>query len=287
MSELTTDLGPEIVSACQAGAEEAADALSRSLDAQFTLTVGEVGKLDLEASSEVFGGPGLAMMMKFGEVGAAVLLPESSGLLPDWYANPDASGEGKLNTLAQELSMLLFPESLLAEDFKAARVENLSEALTSAKVAAETATVPLTVSAGESTGELTLVWPLESPLELLPAVEEAEPKAPDKPSTPAERPKITEFSQLPGYSRSLLRIQLPVRVVLATKKESLQNVVELAAGSIIKFEKSCDEMLHLQVGEHKVAVGEAVKVGDKFGFRVSNMVLPDEHFMKVRPKNAG
>lgn len=91
-----------------------------------------------------------------------------------------------------------------------------------------------------------------------------------------------DFAGLPGYSRSLLKVELPVRVVLATKKESLQDIVELASGSILKFEKSCEELLHLQVGEHKIALGEAVKIGDKFGFRVSSIIMPEEHFSKVR-----
>lgn len=91
-----------------------------------------------------------------------------------------------------------------------------------------------------------------------------------------------DFSQLPAYSRSLLRIQVPVRVVLASRKESLKDIVELAPGTIIKFEKACDELLQLFVGDQPVAEGEAVKVGDKFGFRVLAMLLPEEHFLKVR-----
>ncbi len=291
MSELTPQLGPEIAAASQAGAEEAAGALSRSLDTEFSLTVGEAGTYDPAAAPTGFDGPGLAIMMQFGEVGAAALLPESSGLLPEWYSAPDVTGESKLSTLAQELSMLFFPESMLAERFVAARVENLNEALATAKLAAGAGYLPFDVSAGEASSELTLVWPLESPQELFPDVEQEkpseEPEAAAAPSTAvAKKKQITNFSELPGYSQSLLRIELPVRVVLASKKENLHSVVEMAAGSIIKFTKACDEMLDLQVGEHKIAVGEAVKVGDKFGFRVSSIVMPEEHFMKVRPTEA-
>ena len=39
--------------------------------------------------------------------------------------------QSKLDTLAQELSMLLVPETFWPNDFKAARVENCSEALAS------------------------------------------------------------------------------------------------------------------------------------------------------------
>ena len=57
-------------------------------------------------------------------------------------------------------------------------------------------------------------------------------------------------------------------------------------GSIIQFEKLCDEMLTLEVGNHRVAEGETVKVGDKFGLRVTSMVMPDERFHPVQGKGA-
>ena len=80
---------------------------------------------------------------------------------------------------------------------------------------------------------------------------------------------------------------MPVRVVLAEKKENLQDVVDLAPGSLIKFDKSCEELLHLDVGDQPTAEGEAVKVGDKFGLRVSTMLMPEEHFTRVVSKPTG
>jgi len=296
MSELTPEIAPEVVAACQAGAEEAAGALSRTLDAEFTMTVGEAGSYSRDAAPEGFDGAGLAVLMKFGDVGVTALLPEASGLLPDWYTDPDPTGESKLSTLAQELSMLLVPDTLFAEDFKAARVESLSEALASAGVADDAALVPLALNAGDKTAQLSLIWPVASPDGLLPEVVEEvvmeDAAVVASPTAEAVSPEAgnqggEDFSRLPGYSRSLLKIEIPVRVVLASKKESLKDIVELASGSIIKFDKACDEMLHLEVGDQQVAVGEAVKVGDKFGFRVSSMVMPGEHFMKVQPKKTG
>jgi hypothetical protein len=35
------------------------------------------------------------------------------------------------------------------------------------------------------------------------------------------------------------------------------------------------------VGDQEIALGEAVKVGERFGFRVSSMQMPKEHFEKV------
>ena len=88
---------------------------------------------------------------------------------------------------------------------------------------------------------------------------------------------------LPGYTRSLLKVQVPVIVTLAQKKQTLRRVLELAPGAIIQFDKSCDEMLQLAVGHRPVAEGQAVKVGDKFGICVTSMLLPEERFRPVRP----
>jgi flagellar motor switch/type III secretory pathway protein FliN len=86
---------------------------------------------------------------------------------------------------------------------------------------------------------------------------------------------------LPPFTRSLLRVKVPVMVTLATKKQSLGQIVELGPGSIINFDKSCDEMLELEASGHRVAQGEAVKIGDKFGLRVVSIILPDERFRSL------
>ena len=88
---------------------------------------------------------------------------------------------------------------------------------------------------------------------------------------------------LPAYSQSLLRIPVSALVVLAQKRQTFGRIVEFGPGEIIQFDKTCDEMLELHVGGRSIAVGEAVKVGDKFGLRVTSMVLPGERFEKVQP----
>ena len=93
--------------------------------------------------------------------------------------------------------------------------------------------------------------------------------------------------ELPPYTRSLLRIRVPVVVTLARKRQALGRIVELGPGSIIQFDKSCEELLELSVGDHPVASGEAVKVGDKFGLRILSITLPGERFQAVRPAPAG
>ncbi len=93
----------------------------------------------------------------------------------------------------------------------------------------------------------------------------------------ADAPTVTtgieaELSELPEYPRRLLRIRVPVRVTLASQRKSIQEIIELGPGSIVKFNKTCDEPLELCVGERPVAHGEVVKVGDKFGLKISGLV---------------
>jgi flagellar motor switch/type III secretory pathway protein FliN len=40
----------------------------------------------------------------------------------------------------------------------------------------------------------------------------------------------------------------------------------------VKFDKTCDQPLELSIGDRTIAHGEVVKVGDKFGLRVSSIV---------------
>lgn len=92
------------------------------------------------------------------------------------------------------------------------------------------------------------------------------------------------IAQLPPYTRSLLRIKVPVVVTLATSQQSVGRILELAPGMLLHFKKPCDEPLSLSVGNCEIAVGDPVKVGDKFGLRITSMVLPEEKFEPLKAK---
>ena len=92
----------------------------------------------------------------------------------------------------------------------------------------------------------------------------------------------TSQRALPGFTRSLLRVKIPVMATLASKKQTMRQVLELAPGSIIAFDKPCEELLVLEAAGQDVARGEAVKIGDKFGLRIKQIILPEERFSTVR-----
>jgi flagellar motor switch/type III secretory pathway protein FliN len=123
------------------------------------------------------------------------------------------------------------------------------------------------------------------PVEPPPSVPIQRRPAPPPPPEPALAERI---AHLPAYTRSLLRIKVPVVVTLAVSEQPVSRILDLGPGTLLHFKKPCDEPLTLSVGNCDVAVGEAVKVGEKFGLRITSMVLPEEKFEPLaRPKPSG
>lgn len=75
-----------------------------------------------------------------------------------------------------------------------------------------------------------------------------------------------------NYSKSVLAIKTPVNVTLARKMVPLQRIVDLVPGSMLTFDAHCDEPLTLEAGGKAIATGETVKIGDKFGLRIREIL---------------
>ena len=73
----------------------------------------------------------------------------------------------------------------------------------------------------------------------------------------------------------ILAIQMKGIVVLAKKEMSVDDILSLKHGSIIEFEKEVKEPLTLEVNGKAVATGTAVKIGEKFGVRVVDVIPVD------------
>lgn len=69
----------------------------------------------------------------------------------------------------------------------------------------------------------------------------------------------------------ILHLQVPVIVKLAERKLTLAEVMRLGAGAIIEFYKSNDEPLELLINNKPIGLGEAVKVGENFGLRITQI----------------
>lgn len=312
MADFTPDIADDVLATIRDGNEEVAGAFSRALDGELSVAAGDAVPIIDDALPEEWHGPGLVVAFAVGELGALLLLPEASGLLPDWCAEPDTS---KLATLAQELGIVLLPEAFAAGRSKTAYAGKLSDSFQECEPAESVTAVPITLTRGEQSGTAHLVWPIQKPLaetsdadvaeeadttDNAPAVTAPSPEdqptpvsaAPETPlQPPGQRIQYTDLDdgirQLPTYAKSLLKVEVPVTVRLATTKQSVDQILKLGPGSILQFDKRCEENLELEIGGQTVAEGEVVKVGDKFGLWITAMTVPEERFWVVNGKRTG
>lgn len=290
MPEAIPQFADDVLAASKVGAEEAGAALTRVFQTKTQLTLGPQNTLQSAAPQLDLNGTGLIVLLKTDRMPIVMTIPAAKGLVPAWCTQPDPTGESKLATLAQELGMNLLPDNWLAHDFSARWVANLADALDRGGVPQDAVAIPLAVDRdGQPAGSIGILWPVKNPDGLF-AVSPSEPRgAKELIGQPMRRERPTlplSSGDLPPYTRSLLRIKVPVVVTLAEKRQRLSRIIEIGPGSILQFDKSCEEMLNLEVGNQALACGEAVKVGDKFGLRITAMVLPDERFSPVTSKEA-
>ncbi|MEO8494044.1 MAG: hypothetical protein ABI614_03170, partial [Planctomycetota bacterium] len=70
MTDFTTEIASDILSACQAGGEKAAVAFGRALDGEFALAVGQATTLNGDSLPDTWNGPGLVITFHVGDSGA-------------------------------------------------------------------------------------------------------------------------------------------------------------------------------------------------------------------------
>jgi len=314
MPELSSASVDRFIEAAKNGAAESASSFARTFGTTITLAPKVGGAFSVEKFSAKLNQKGLALLLQVGVQGIAVMIPTSTGLIPAWCDEPDATGKSKLSTFTQEWGMNLAPEDFFPEDFKAAVIQNLSRGLLRAMPELDAGYLELALNKEDGTsGTAYMVWALSAPDKLLdepkPTLEDI-PQAPSMGNAPptfggqtdpfvvrgfdapnfvsSEIPQRHRLEDLPGYARSALKVKIPVATVLARARKPIKTILELGVGSIIQFDKSCDEMLEVEVGQSVViATAEAVKVGDKFGCRINAVVLPEERFRKVEVRREG
>ena len=65
------------------------------------------------------------------------------------------------------------------------------------------------------------------------------------------------------------KLPIPVTVRIASKSARLQEILQLQPGSIIELPKRADEELDVMINSTVIAKGQAVKVGENFGVKIT------------------
>ena len=74
---------------------------------------------------------------------------------------------------------------------------------------------------------------------------------------------------------TILKLKVPLIVTVGARRLPLDTVLSFGPGSIIELSKSAEEPLEVRINNKEVGTGEAIKVGENFGVRISEM-LPAE-----------
>lgn len=72
---------------------------------------------------------------------------------------------------------------------------------------------------------------------------------------------------------ALLDMSLPVIIEIGRAQMTIQDVLQLGAGSVIPLDRMVGEPVDIYVSDRRLAQGEVVVVGDHFAVRVTR-VLP-------------
>ncbi len=65
-----------------------------------------------------------------------------------------------------------------------------------------------------------------------------------------------------------LAFQVPLAVVIAERIMKIGTLKDFTVGSILEFEKNIEEPLELWIHNRRVARGDAVKAGDRYGLQI-------------------
>lgn len=81
---------------------------------------------------------------------------------------------------------------------------------------------------------------------------------------------MADSARTPHVER-ILALEVPIVVRLAMRTLRVSEVTALVPGSILELPKNAESELDLMVNNRVVGTGLAVKVGENFGLRITNV----------------
>ena len=89
-----------------------------------------------------------------------------------------------------------------------------------------------------------------------------------------------EFSEADGAENAgagtsidiLLDMNIPVTVAIGRKEISIQRLLQIGPGSVLKLDKSIDAPVDLYLKDNKFATGNVVVIDDRFAVRIKQIL---------------
>jgi flagellar motor switch protein FliN/FliY len=90
------------------------------------------------------------------------------------------------------------------------------------------------------------------------------------PQNESAAPEKSAENRTPEIQR-IMKLQVPIIVRLAEKVLPVGEITQLVPGAIIEFNKTVGENLDLMINNKLIGNGQAVKVGEKFGLKITQL----------------
>ncbi len=71
--------------------------------------------------------------------------------------------------------------------------------------------------------------------------------------------------------KRILGLSVPLTVIVAERDMAVEAILAMKVGTIIEFDVMFDSDLILHIAKRPIAVGQAIKVGENFGLRISEI----------------
>lgn len=74
----------------------------------------------------------------------------------------------------------------------------------------------------------------------------------------------------------MLHLAVPLSVRLAERDLTIESILKLNVGSVLEFDCRADSELELVVADQPIGAGQAVKIGENFGLRITRIGTPGQ-----------
>ena len=86
---------------------------------------------------------------------------------------------------------------------------------------------------------------------------------------------VPEAANAPAASlEALLDVPMPVVIEIGRTTMTLEELLRLDVGSVIELERMIEEPVDIFVSDRRLAQGQIVVVGDRFGVRITQVLSP-------------
>lgn len=297
MAELSQTDRTVHIEAIKAKLDSVSESLNRCFDSSFQLQLAESQEYSKSPPGMDLLQPGVVVSLWVGAECLLCAIPESLPL-PEWYTQPDPNQQVRLDSLAMEWATHCLPDELPGETFTSDVVPSVWESISACEISQQASWLPIDISTAEgpSPARVWLLWPsATSPRESTPQWDPGPGGSPEgeeafesgashngtATAVESMAAPVVVDAKYAARRQTLLSLPVRINVQLAKKKIELGQLMNMGPGTIVTFEKSCEDLLDLYINNQLYCRGEAVKIGEKFGIKINEIGSIEERVSAV------